>query len=115
MAAMSANDQPSPTAAEALQRLVDGNERFLRGESRNTRFCLETLANLAAAQRPYATILGCADSRVAPEMIFDAGLGELFVIQLRSTPEVKMRASEGRMMLVGAVYEIETGRVRMLA
>ena len=189
-----------------MARLIEGSERFLRGEARNIRFCQETLANLAAQQRPYATILGCSDSRVAPEVIFDAALGELFVIrvagnvvspevigsiqyaaahldtpsfvvlghegcgavhaalealhqgvqyrariarllesiipgltdvsteldsdeqlqravvanvrwamqQILATPEAKTRATEGRMMLVSAVYEIATGRVRIL-
>src|SRR4051812_12600215 len=51
----------------------------------------DTLADLAKAQRPYATILGCSDSRVPPEWIFDAGLGELFVIRVAGnilSPEV---------------------------
>jgi len=200
------DERPSLSASEALRRLTEGNERFLRGEARNAKFCLETLANLAAAQRPYATILGCSDSRVAPEVIFDAGLGELFVIrvagnvvspevmgsiqyaaaqlgtplflvlghegcgavhaalevlhegvqhrsriarlveaiipgvsgvgneldadeqlqravvanvrwamhQILTTPEAKARAVEGRMMLVGGIYEIATGRVRII-
>jgi carbonic anhydrase len=79
------------TADEALARLVEGNTRFLRGESRGTVFCRETLADLAKAQRPYATILGCSDSRVPPELIFDAGVGELFVVRVAGnilSPEV---------------------------
>ena len=207
MGMIGANDSYSPSATDVLARLIEGNERFLRGEARNMKFCEETLANLAARQRPFATILGCSDSRVAPELIFDAGLGELFVIrvagnvvspevigsiqyaaahletslfvvlghegcgavhaalealhqgvqhrsriarlleniirgvtdvsteldpdeqlqravvanvrwamqQILATPEVKTRAIEGRMLLlVGAVYEIATGRVRIL-
>jgi carbonic anhydrase len=70
------------SADEALARLMDGNRRFLRGEARGGAFCRETLADLAKAQRPYATILGCSDSRVAPELIFDTGLGELFVVRV---------------------------------
>ena len=42
----------------------------------------EILANLAQGQRPYATILGCSDSRVPPELIFDAGFGELFIVRV---------------------------------
>jgi carbonic anhydrase len=197
---------PPISAAEALERLVEGNHRFLRGEARNATFCPETLAKLAAGQRPFATILGCSDSRVAPEIVFDAGLGELFIIrvagnvvsqeimgslqyaelhletplfvvlghegcgavhaaldqlhhgtehpariaglldgivpglagvdaslppgeqvrcaveanvhwsmqQLRATPEARKLALEGRLKLVGAVYEIATGAVRWL-
>jgi len=80
-----------PTADEALTRLIAGNERYRRGESRRAGFQLETLTNLAKGQRPYATILGCSDSRVPPEWIFDAGLGELFVIRVAGnvlSPEI---------------------------
>jgi carbonic anhydrase len=198
---------PHPkTADEVLRHLKDGNERFARGEPRFAVEHKELLAQLARAQRPYATIVGCSDSRVAPELIFDAGLGELFIIrvagnvisaevmgsiqyagvhlktplfvvlghegcgavtaaldaihrgqqqpsriqrllddiipglagiepglapdvelrrgveanvrwsiaQLRATPEVQAREKEGKMKLVGAVFEIATGRVRFL-
>jgi carbonic anhydrase len=66
----------------ALQRLVDGNQRFVRGEARTSAFRRETLADLARSQHPYATVLGCSDSRVPPEWIFDTGLGELFVVRV---------------------------------
>jgi carbonic anhydrase len=196
-----------PSADEALALLIEGNRRFLRGEAPRGAFHRETLADLAKAQRPYATILGCSDSRVAPEVIFDAGLGELFVVrvagnilspeiagslqfagtyleaplvvvlghegcgaisaalatkhegkqfrsrvrlllasvlpglpdldaqlspedqlsraiegnvrwtvrQILDSPEGQARLAEGRMKIVGAVYEIETGRVRFLS
>jgi carbonic anhydrase len=80
-----------PSADEALARLMDGNRRFLRGEARTDVFRRETLADLAKDQRPYATILGCSDSRVAPEWIFDTGLGELFVVRVAGnilSPEI---------------------------
>ena len=54
--------------------------------------CKETLANLAKGQHPYATILGCNDSRVPPELIFDADFGELFIIRVAGnvmSPEVE--------------------------
>lgn len=197
---------PLETADAMLQRLKDGNARFVRGEPRFSVVRKEQLADLARAQRPYATIVGCSDSRVAPELIFDAGLGELFIIrvagnvispevmgsiqyaslhletplfvvlghegcgavaaafdaihggpqqpsrisrlldniipglrgiepglapevelqrgveanvlwsieQIRATPEAKARAAEGKVKLVGALYEIATGRVRFL-
>jgi carbonic anhydrase len=195
-----------PSADEALARLIAGNERFLRGETRWGKVPRETPGDLAKGQRPFATILGCSDSRVPPEWVFDAGLGELFVIrvagnvfspeiagslqyaaaflqtplfvvlghegcgavqaalqtkyegmqhrsriqilvdsilpalpegdpqdtpqgrlaqavesnvrwtvqQIVNTPEGKMRVAEGHMKIVGAVYEIESGRVRIL-
>ena len=199
-------DDTRPSADEALARLIDGNRRFFRGETRSVAFRQETLADLAKGQRPYATILGCSDSRVPPEWLFDTGLGELFVIrvagnilspevagslqyagsylqtplfvvlghegcgavsaalatkhegeqfrsrvqllvasilpglpdldsrlspeeqlsraveanvrwtirQVLDSPEGRARVAEGRMKIVGAVYEIETGRVRFL-
>jgi carbonic anhydrase len=200
---------PSPqglTSDEALARLREGNERFIRGEARFPTIQKEILAELAKGQQPYATILGCSDSRVPPELVFDAGFGELFIVrvagnvvspevmgtlqyagvhlrtplfvvlghegcgavqaalaakftgkrdrrgiellltnimpgldginadwttdaqllagveanvrwsmhQLLETPEAKERKAEGLMKLVGAVYELATGRVRFL-
>jgi carbonic anhydrase len=196
----------SYNADEALARLRAGNDRFMRGEARFPTVQKEILAALAAGQSPYATILGCSDSRVPPELIFDAGFGELFIVrvagnvnspevmgtiqyaamqlrtplfvvlghegcgavdaalkvkhhdaqmparialllqailpgldalppglspddemhaaveanvrwsmqQILETPEGKARAAEGVLKLVGAVYELETGRVRFL-
>jgi carbonic anhydrase len=84
---------PTPyTAAQALERLTAGNARFVRGEARFPTVQKEVLAALAKEQRPYATILGCSDSRVPPELLFDTGFGELFVIRLAGnvvSPEVK--------------------------
>ena len=86
-----APEGPRLSADEAMARLIEGNQRFLRGEARTAAFRRETLADLAKAQRPYATILGCSDSRVPPEWIFDAGLGELFVVRVAGnvfSPEI---------------------------
>jgi carbonic anhydrase len=70
------------TADEALARLMAGNDRFVRGEARFPTVQKEVLADLARAQQPFATILGCSDSRVPPELLFDAGFGELFVVRV---------------------------------
>src|SRR5512134_4010741 len=70
------------SADEALQRLKDGNERFLRGVAHLQRPSPALVAELAEGQHPFATILGCSDSRVPPEWIFDVGLGELFVVRV---------------------------------
>ncbi len=79
------------SADEALQRLIDGNERFLAGHTKFPTVCKETLADLAREQLPYATVLGCSDSRVPPELIFDANFGELFIVRVAGnvvSPEV---------------------------
>jgi len=70
------------TAEQALDRLKAGNERFVRGEARFPTVQKEVLADLAKGQQPYATILGCSDSRVPPELVFDVGFGELFVVRV---------------------------------
>ena len=82
---------PQWTAAEALARLVAGNERFVAGEARFPTVQKEALADLAKGQRPYATIIGCSDSRVPPELLFDTGFGELFIVRIAGnviSPEV---------------------------
>jgi carbonic anhydrase len=81
----------APTADEALARLVAGNERFVNGEARFPTVKKEVLAILAKGQHPYATIIGCSDSRVPPELVFDAGFGELFIIRVAGnviSPEI---------------------------
>ncbi len=74
--------RPKLTAAEALTRLKEGNSRFLAGKARFPTVQKEVLAELAKGQQPYATILGCSDSRVPPELVFDAGFGELFIVRV---------------------------------
>ena len=79
------------TAEQALARLVEGNKRFVRGKARFPTVKKEILAGLAKAQSPYATIVGCSDSRVPPELVFDAGFGELFIVRVAGnviSPEV---------------------------
>jgi carbonic anhydrase len=78
-------------AEQGLQKLIAGNQRFMRGEAKFPTVCKETLADLARQQKPFATILGCSDSRVPPELIFDANFGELFIVRVAGnviSPEV---------------------------
>ena len=76
------SEQTNLSAEQALHRLVAGNERFRNGATRVSKQTLADLNSLAAGQYPFATIIGCSDSRVVPELIFDAGLGELFVVRI---------------------------------
>ena len=70
-------------AQEALERLKEGNRRFMSGiRSDDTPMSLARLNELAAGQEPFAVILGCSDSRVPVEIVFDQGLGDLFVIRV---------------------------------
>jgi carbonic anhydrase len=85
------NSKRAISAEKALQRLIDGNERFLNGTVRISVPRVETMRLLTRGQQPFATILGCSDSRVPPEWIFDVGLGELFVVRVAGnvlSPEV---------------------------
>ena len=91
MTGKSSNDKPVVTADEALARLMAGNERFLAGTARFPAIQKELLASLAGEQHPFATILGCSDSRVPPELLFDANFGELFIIRVAGnvlSPEI---------------------------
>jgi len=78
-------------AERGLQNLIEGNQRFMRGEARFPTVCKDTLAALAKGQQPFATVLGCSDSRVPPELIFDANFGDLFIVRVAGnviSPEV---------------------------
>jgi carbonic anhydrase len=71
-----------PTPEEALQRLIDGNERFVQGANIHPDESEARREAMIAGQKPFAAILGCSDSRAPPEIIFDQGLGDLFVIRV---------------------------------
>lgn len=77
-AAAHSAEPPAPTPSTALARLLTGNKRFTKGEARHPRQSPRDLRELATGQHPFAIMLGCADSRVAPELLFDQGLGDLF-------------------------------------
>jgi carbonic anhydrase len=70
------------TADRSIERLTEGNQRFVAGNVRAPVFRADRMAGMAVRQQPFATILGCSDSRVPPEFIFDAWLDELFVVRV---------------------------------
>lgn len=72
----------TPKAQKELEKLLDGNKNFINGTPTAKNMCLSTLQKLALYQEPYACVLSCSDSRVVPEIIFDCGIGELFVVRV---------------------------------
>lgn len=75
--AMTAESQRAMTPDQALAELQAGNKRFLSGEMRNRDLMAQVNAT-ATGQFPYAVVLGCIDSRVPPELVFDQGIGDIF-------------------------------------
>lgn len=69
-------------AEQELNKLLSGNKNFIQGNPTAKNMCLKTLQSLALYQEPYACVLSCSDSRVVPEIIFDCGIGELFVVRV---------------------------------
>jgi carbonic anhydrase len=73
---------PGTSADSALARLMAGNQRYTRHRALHPDESLARRKSLVGTQHPFAVILGCADSRVPPELLFDQGLGDLFVIRV---------------------------------
>jgi len=71
----------SATPSTALSKLVEGNKRFVTGTPNRASLTAQQWTDLAKGQHPFAIVLACADSRLSPEIIFDQGLGDLFVIR----------------------------------
>jgi carbonic anhydrase len=70
------------TPDQALAKLMEGNRRFVTRKQLNPHQDMARITEVAAEQAPFAAILGCADSRVSPEIVFDQGLGDLFVVRV---------------------------------
>jgi carbonic anhydrase len=69
------------TPDQALEELMAGNQRFIQGKTTNTDQSLKHLQSIAEEQKPFASIVGCADSRSSLEVVFDQGFGNLFVVR----------------------------------
>lgn len=82
---------PLETPDAALARLMAGNQRFVSGQTRHPQQSINRVHKLTQSQSPFAIVLGCADSRVPGEVIFDQGLGNIFDVRVAGnivTPEV---------------------------
>ncbi len=94
----------APTPAKVWEEMRRGNERFVAGEPRHPRQDVERRHVLAAGQRPRAALFGCSDSRLAAEIIFDKGLGDLFVV--RNAGQVISDSVVGSLEYAVAVLEV---------
>jgi carbonic anhydrase len=75
-------DQPSVAPAEAISKLKEGNGRYTSGNLQHPGQTAERRTELAKTQHPFAAIVSCSDSRVPPEIVFDQGLGDLFIVRV---------------------------------
>ena len=97
--------------SEALGRLREGNARLVEGRTTGPNRGLDRIAAVAPSQAPFAAILGCADSRVPPELVFDQGYGDLFVVRVAgnvATPE-EMASLEFGVAALGAAFILVLG------
>jgi carbonic anhydrase len=112
---------PEPAIAQndltpdaALKKLMDGNKRFVDRKRQNPNQDLVHLAEVAKSQKPFAAILGCADSRFPSEIIFDQGFGDLFVCRVAgnvATPE-EIGSLEFGTLVLGAKVLVVVGHKR---
>ena len=89
------------TSDVALTMLKDGNTRFIGGKSIKPHQDLQRIKEVSSSQKPFAIIVGCSDSRVPSEIIFDQGLGDLFIV--RTAGQVSSFASWGTIEFGNAV------------
>jgi carbonic anhydrase len=76
------SDQPSVAPTEAISKLKEGNARYTGGNLQHPGQTTGRRTDLATSQHPFAIIVSCSDSRVPPEIVFDQGLGDLFIVRV---------------------------------
>jgi len=106
--------QNNVTPDQALQMLIDGNQRFVQARREKPNQTWTRIAAVAPSQAPFAAILGCADSRVPAEIVFDRGFGDIFVCRVAgnvATPE-EIGSLEFGTLLLGAKVLMVLGHER---
>jgi len=101
--------QNNVTPQQALQMLVDGNQRFVNNMRQNPNQTIARVTQVAPSQTPFAAILGCADSRFPAEILFDRGIGDIFVCRVAgnvATPEEKGSLEFGTLVLGAKVLMV---------
>jgi carbonic anhydrase len=81
-AVIAAVHAPTMSAADSLKLLLEGNQRFINGNLEHPNQSVARRVETAKGQHPFAAVLSCSDSRTSPEIIFDRGLGDLFVARV---------------------------------
>ncbi len=95
------NADAQVSADSATTKLKEGNERFIKGKTLHPNQDFKRIKEVASAQKPFAIIVGCSDSRVPSEIIFDQGIGDLFIV--RTAGQVSSYASWGSIEFGNAV------------
>ena len=101
--------QNNVTPQQALQMLIDGNQRFVSAMRQNPNQDFTRITQVAPSQAPFAAILGCADSRFPAEILFDRGFGDIFVCRVAgnvTTPEEKGSLEFGTLVLGAKVLMV---------
>ena len=80
--AVSAEHAPAMSADQALKLLLEGNQRFIAGKTEHPNQTPARRVEIAKGQHPFAAVLACSDSRTSPEVVFDRGLGDIFVVRV---------------------------------
>jgi carbonic anhydrase len=80
--AIAAAHEPTISAEQALQLLLEGNQRYVAGKLEHPNQTPTRRAEVAKGQHPFAAVLACSDSRTSPEIIFDRGLGDIFTVRV---------------------------------
>lgn len=112
-AVMTATTQAEMTPQQVLQRLKDGNQRFTEGKMKNRDLLIQTNTT-ASAQHPVAVVLSCLDSRTAPDIIFDQGIGDIFVARIAGNIQNDdiLGSMEFSTQLMGAKLIVVVGHTR---
>lgn len=115
---------PRPAAAEkaagpdtpdkAWTALLEGNQRYVSNKTLNQNRSVERVREVAEGQNPFAAILGCADSRIPPELVFDQGVGDLFVVRVagQATGDKVLGSIEYAVAVLGSKVIVVLGHSR---
>lgn len=109
-----ADEAATVTPEALLKRLQDGNERFIAGTPTQTTKDAKRRAEVAQGQKPFAIIVCCSDSRVGPEVVFDQGLGDIFVVRTAGqvVDDVALGSIEYAVEHLGAAFIVVLGHER---